>query len=71
MTHKIISGFARARAIVYGTLAAAFTALFVFVTVRVLLRGDWFEAAFSAAMTAALGWATRRWYRRFRNSSLL
>jgi|KBSSwiStaDraftv2_1062776.scaffolds.fasta_scaffold986442_2 hypothetical protein len=71
MTHKAVSGVARARAVAYGTLAGAFTVLFVVITLRVLLRGDWVDAAFSAAMTAALAWATRRWYRRFRNSTLL
>ena len=67
----IVSRVARVRAVTYGTITAAFTILFVFITLRVLRRGDWLEGAFSAAMTAGLAWATRRWYRRFRNSNLL
>jgi hypothetical protein len=71
MPQTFVSGVARVRAVAYGTLAAAFTMLFVFITLRLLLRGDWVEAAFSAAMTAGLSWATRRWYRRFRNSTFV
>ena len=71
MTRNVLSRVAQIRAVAYGALAAAFTLLFVFITLRVLLRGDWVEAAFSAAMTAGLAWATRRWYRRFRSSSFL
>jgi hypothetical protein len=67
----IVSRVARVRAVVYGTIAAALTILFAFISLRVLLRGDWLEGAFSAAMTAGLAWATRRWYYRFRNRSLL
>ena len=66
-----MSTFARARALAFGMVTAAFSLLFLFITIRVALTGDFLNTLLTAALTAALIWGTVRWYRRFRRASFM
>ena len=65
----LIAGAARARSAAYCACGAAFTLLMSVVTVRAardLGDGRWLDALIALAITTALAWQTRRWYRRAR-----
>jgi hypothetical protein len=66
MGSSVIRTAARARYLAYTILGAAFTLLFVVVTVRFAIGGEAFETFLLAALTTGLGFQTRRWYRRMR-----
>ena len=56
----------RVRYLWFTLVAAAFTLLFTVITVRFTLGGVSFESFLLTALTLALAFQTRRWYRRFR-----
>jgi hypothetical protein len=66
MASTIRQAAARARSLWYTLLGALFTLLFAVITVRFTLGGVAFESFLLAALTFALAFQTRRWYRRFR-----
>ena len=68
---RIAGTFARIRALAFGVVAAAFSLLFTYITVRVAIEGTWLNALLTAALTAGLIWITFRWYRRFRRTSYM
>lgn len=57
---------ARARCLWYMSLAGASTLFFAIITVRFTLGGLSFESFLLTALTFALAFQTRRWYRRYR-----
>ena len=57
---------ARARYLWYTVIVGAFTLLCAVITVRFTLGGVSFESFLLVALTFALAFQTRRWYRRFR-----
>jgi hypothetical protein len=65
MLSTVLRNAARARYLWYTAVAGAFTLLLAVVTVRFTLGGVSFESFVLAALTFALAFQTRRWYRRF------
>jgi hypothetical protein len=66
MVRRVVDAALRTRALVWGTLSAAFAALLTYVTARVALSGEWFDTAIAVALTAGLWYQVVRWYRKFR-----
>jgi hypothetical protein len=69
MLSTVLRSAARARYLWYTAVAGVFTLLFAVVTVRFTLGGVSFESFLLIALTLALAFQTRRFYRRFRNAA--
>ena len=67
---RFLDAALRVRALVYCVVGAALTALFVYLTARIVLSGaGWLDTLILAGLATGCGFQTRRWYRRYRRAA--